>query len=522
MSQPLVLCVIDGFGVSSSWKGNAIASADPKNFYGLWKEYRHELLSPLMTHNLPAYINSGSYLDSLLSGVVQKSDKEIIDDEVATGKLELNAVICDAMEQITKSNSALHLIGNLSGAGGEFGDTNHLLALLKIAEQKNIFKVYVHLILDSSGGTGLDQILPEMENLSRQIENIGVGEIASISGMQSVKDFSNSRLGYINFSKAVRAIIEGRGNVYLSAEQAIAQNKTKIFAPDRMPPSVISYKNRPIGIMHDLDSVIFFNHNNTKLTYLVSSFSGGVGNYRISVPKFLNVTTLLEFSLPKSRAANIAIKKQSGENISSLIMRKKLKQIYISDSTKMIDVKSCLNQNIDHETEPDQYFVPAPYLSDYCSDPNHVITEIFRSTASAISKGYDFIFTDIPSIDLISNEGNFNQTIKAVSIIDQYLPILVKKILEANGKLIITSSYGNAEMLVHRNPFETLNHKTLSPVPFVLISAESKNVAPSAGIENDLLYDIIRKKNNLTSVAPTILALLNLPIPTEMTGKSLV
>jgi len=515
--------MIEGFGISTSWKGNAVASSDPKNFYSLWHEYQHALLSSFKSQNLTVFENGGSYLESILAGAAQKSDREVIDEEISSGCLETNEVINNSFSQIIKSNSALHLIGNLSGNDGEFGNINHLLSLLKLAKQKNIFRVYIHLILDASNSRSFDQVSSDILNLNKQIEIIGVGEIASLCGMKYIEDWNGSRLAFLNFLKAKRAILEGRGNIYLSAEQAIAQNRSRISTPDRVPPSVISFKSHPVGIVHDLDSVIFFNHNNTKFTNLIASFCGSAAEKNtISTPKFLNITTLLEYSLPGNKQVNIAIKKKGLNALPQILSSQNIKQIYLSDSYRALEVKSLLEGSGADNYEPDQFFIPALNLPEYCKNPKPVILETFKLAANSLSKDYNFIFVDFPSIDVITNNGNFNQAINAAKIIDFYLPVLVKKVLEANGKLIITSNYGNAEKMVHRSEYELLNRRTGNPVPFILISNESKNTAPKTSLENELIYDIIRKKNNLLDIAPTILGLMNLPIPNEMTGKCLI
>ncbi len=521
MEQPIVLLDIPGFGISSSWKGNAIASADPKNFNSLWRTHFNAVLSPLRNETASSFDNKGIYLEALLSGVSVKSNQELINNEISSEGIYDNAVVDASLTEVTKSNSSIHFVGNLGGPGNEFGDINHLISLLKIAKQKNIYKVYLHLILDNSEGTNFDQVVDRLNLLRSKLETIGIGEIATIIGSFYLQNWYKSRLEYANFLKGIRALIQGRGNIYLSPDQAISQNKTKVSSPDRFPPSVISYKGRPVGTISDLDCVIFFNHNNENISNLISALMSRGGRNDFSAPKFLSVLTFFDYVLPREPHLRTILSRQFYEDIPLILDRNKISQIYISDSNRLLELKSLLNKGVGEE-KIEQAFYPVAAPDEYYKDPKPAILEIFKHTANGAGSGHRFTFAHIPALDVIASNGNFNQAIVATRIIDDYLVILAKKILSLDGKLIITSSYGNAEKMVHRNGYELLNHRTLSPTPFLLISNQTEAKTMPASIENEAMYDIIRKKNNLIDIAPTVLGLLNLPIPNSMTGKNLV
>lgn len=521
MKQPVVLCMIEGFGISSLWKGNAIASANPEHFYELWNTYQHKLLSPLKNENEPIFNDAETYLSTILSGSNQPWHREIIDHEIKTDSFSDNEVVNASFGQVLQSNSALHLIGNLSNKQGEFGDMDHLISLIKLAKQKNIFRIFIHLFIDSSVGDNFSHTASMVSDLNQKISSIGAGEIATICGAKFLEDKNNKPSGSNNYSKVLQAMIEGRGNNYLSAEQVISHNNSKVLSPDQITPSVIFYKNRPLGTIHDLDSVIFFNHNNATLSNLISflcSTSTQI-NFK-STPKFLNVSVFFDFVLPRNDKINIIFKKILPFNISSILAQNKYSQVYISDSHRLLQIKSCLAD--DTSQNLDEIFVPALNLSEYCRDPKTVILKEMSHTVDCLTVDKDFIFLDIPSIDVIAREGTFEQTIKAVQIIDRCLPLLTEKVLNCGGTLIITSNYGNAEKMIHRNPYETLNHRSNNPVPFIIISPETKHATLGRTIENELMCDIIQKRRYICDIAPTILDLFKLPATKEMIGKSLL
>jgi 2,3-bisphosphoglycerate-independent phosphoglycerate mutase len=248
--------------------------------------------------------------------------------------------------------------------------------------------------------------------------------------------------------------------------------------------------------------------------------SGG-GRNDFSAPKFLSVLTFFDYVMPRDSHLRTILAKPFYEYLPAILERNNISQVYISDSNRLLELKSLLCKD-GSEQNIEQTFYPAPSVDQYMKDPKPAILEIFKHSANAAGSGQRFIFAHIPALDVIAATGNFNQAVVATRIIDEYLSILAKKILSLDGKLIITGTYGNAEKMVHRNEYELLNHRTLSPTPFLLISNQTKAETRSVSIENEAMYDIIRKKNNLIDIAPTILGLLNLPVPNSMTGRNLV
>jgi 2,3-bisphosphoglycerate-independent phosphoglycerate mutase len=519
---PIVLCVVDGFGLTSSWRGNAIFSAAPKNFFQLWSSYPHSLLASVKDAEAkqPEYDNPERYLGSLFQGSTVKSEREFVDDQIQNKLLSSNNNLNNALIQSIERNSSLHLIGNLSGESGKYSELKHLFALLSQAKEKNIFRVYIHLILDDTGG-GYEPMLDSLHALEGEIARVGVGEIASVSGLNYILEKTSK--SYFDFQKAYKAIIEGSGASYLSAEQAINKNKKTASSPSDISPSVISFQNNPIGIISDFDSIIFFNHNNCKLNKLIYALSSnGMESSSLRSVKFLYITTFFSCILPKPEQVRVIFEREININIPSILYQSGLSQAYISDSTRMLAIKSEL-KGLEDVNNVYEYFVPILNQNQYLDNTDKIISEIFLRTIDTIKQQkYDFIFIDIPCIDEVATNGTFDQTIKAIKSIDGCLPSLLKSVFEAEGKLIFTSTYGNAERMALRNKYEVLNSRTIDPTPFVFATKENFKRTVSANVASGLVYDMMLKKNNLTDVAPTILELFNLPVPKEFTGASLV
>jgi len=516
---PVVLCVIDGFGLSASWKGNAVLTANPKNFLNLWASYPHSLLTypNISSKEMFSYNNPESYFASLSEGKKVESQREYIDNQIKNGLLPNNTVLNNAFNQASEKSSSLHLIGNFSGKNGRYGDLEHLIALLELAKKKGIYRVYTHLIMDDTG-EGNDQMLDSLHSLEAKIAKIGLGEIASISGFNYLCDGMNTKN-----PKAYKAIIEGKGNFYLSAEQVISRNKKSSSLLSDIPPSVITNRGNPIAIISDFDSIVLFNHNNSELTKLITALStSSVDNSRLAPAKYLFLATFFDHVLPKNNQVKSIFKINNKVNLPNILSNAGINQLYLSDSSRIFSIKSGLNglEQSDHILED---FIPILDKKKYLNNPKEVLNSIFSRSIDSIERDeYDFIMLDIPSIDEISNCGTFDQTVKAVRMVDEFLPFLLKSILDSNGVLMLTSLYGNAEKMVQRNPYELLNNRTVNPTPFILVLEDLQKKAAITNITSDLMYDMMSKNNYLTDIAPTILELLGLPIPKEFIGKSLI
>lgn len=518
--KPVVLCVIDGFGLSSSWRGNAVFSAVPKNFFEIWENYPHYLLQYQHNHlNTPAYDNPERYLASLLQGREIKSQRVYIDIQIEKDLLKENDVLDRAFRQTSEKNSSLHFIGNLSGQSGKFSEIEHLFALLKLAKERKVFRAYIHLILDNSGG-GFSSILKDLSSLEQELEKLGIGEIASVSGLDFLSDSEKS---FLNFSKAYKAIVEGNGNSYLSAQQTISKNKEALKSPSSVPPSVISSQNNPVGVISDFDSIIFFNHNNREIAKLILAFSSSSKNLRLAQPKFLFLATFFDCLLPKPDEVNIVFDRNHETSLPQILYKAGLNQAFVSDSTRMLSIKSQIKElgNVSDRVFED--FLPIVDLDAYLNNAKGTVSNVFSRAIDVIArKKYDFVFIDLPCIDEIADNGSFKETVAAIKAVDYFLPALLQSVLGLDGVLIITSNYGNAEKMVRRNDYEALNKRTVNPIPFIYITNSNKKRSASVSIASELMYDMVTKKRHLIDVAPTILEIFGLPIPDKFSGRSLI
>lgn len=517
--RPVVLCIIDGFGLSASWKGNAILTANPKNFLNLWAAYPHSLLTypDTSSSDSPLYNNPESYFSSLLEGRKVESGCEYINNQIKEDALLSNNVLNNAFKQASEKSSSLHLIGNFSGKSGKYGDLEHLIALLRLAKKRGVYRVYTHLIMDDTGGSH-NQTLDSLRLLEAEIMKIGLGEIASISGLDCLHNGMNA-----NALKAYKAIVEGRGNSYLSAEQAVIRGRKFSSSLSSIIPSVITTQGNSIATVSDFDSIIFFNHNNSGLIDLITALStNSVESSRLTQAKYLFLATFFDHVLPKNNQVKSIFDVKNSISLPNILSDAEINQLYLSDSSRIFSIKLGI-KGLEQSGRVSEDFIPIFDKKKYLASSKDVISRVFSKAIDSIRQSkHDFIMIDIPSIDEIANYGTFDQTVKAVKVVDEFLPSLLQSVLDSNGALILTSLYGNAEKMVQRNSYELLNSRTINPVPFVLATKDSEKKSAITNIASELMYGMMSKKNYLTDIAPTILELLDLPIPKEFSGKSLV
>ncbi|MCL5072173.1 MAG: hypothetical protein M1308_14980 [Actinobacteria bacterium] len=515
LNDPLVLLLVEGLGMSSSWNGNAVLTGNPKNFFDLWAKYPHTLLNPSLGLNKEAvFENNESIFSTLSTGVNALYNSAFLTEQINENLVEKN--ILKAFDRLNQQKSNLHFVGNLSSSAGKYGDINHLLALLKLAKKRSLYNVYIHLIVDDSEFSDLREILSLLNALTMEINKIGVGEIASICGQKFISDDAKSA----DFILAYKAMVEGKGYVGLSAEQAFNLFKGNSSIPDHLTPRVISFRGKPIGKFSNFDVVIFFNHNNDSISRFILSISQDRSQYRgINLPKFIE--TYVFFKLFPQQIGNLKViyPTDPQNTLTSLLLGAGIKQSYISDYSRIDHIKSYFQGSVKNTDLVENIFISEGQLD------NHA--EIFNRILSLLKKELDvgskFILIDIPLIYRFAIKKSFNETVSVIKKFDDFLPQLMKTVFDKKGTIILTSNHGCVEQLVTKSHYERINNKTLNPLPFLYLSSD---IAPKSNIQsggNRLIYDILdKKRHNLIDIAPTILELLGIPRPANMEGQSFI
>ncbi|MDI6783688.1 MAG: 2,3-bisphosphoglycerate-independent phosphoglycerate mutase [bacterium] len=516
--KPIVLIIVDGWGINKHPAHTAITAATAPNFNSYLKKYTH---TQLMASGKEAGLLEGTPGNSeighinLGAGRIVYSELTRINKSISDGSFLTNRVLRAAMNRVKSRNSKLHLIGLLSD-GGIHSELNHLDALLTLAKQLDLKKVFIHAIMDGSAPapkSGLQYIA----SAEAKLKEIGVGKIASVIGRYYAMDRNQQ---WDRVLKTYRAIVTGNGIKFPNPTSAIKYAYKHKETDEFITPTVITNRNQePVATIDDGDAVLFFNFRGDRLIELVASMLPSEFDHfkREKVPQaeYITLTAYNDsFSLP-----SLFPKQEMKNGLGEVLSRKGLTQLRIAETERFAHVTYFFNgmREIAFEKE-DRCLIHSPKVESYDLKPEMSAYTLTEKVCDRIKSGnYDFILLNYANPDMVTNTGNFEAIKKAVSVVDECIGKVVESTLAQNGLTIITSTHGSAENIVNSsqhavtpasNKQGQLPLGSLNPVPFIVIGYEKSPKLRDSGI--------------LADVAPTILEVLNLPHPAEMTGKSLL
>jgi 2,3-bisphosphoglycerate-independent phosphoglycerate mutase len=511
---PIVLTIIENFGLSSSFTGNAVASANPGNFYSMWERNPHTVLYPNNINHNSSYENEEIDLTRLFAGREVLSDKQYFDQVVKDDRLKENEVLNKLFKEVGERNAALHLVGNLPAGSDRYADLDHLLYLLEVIKTNNIYRVYLHLIVD-------DNLSGNQEFVDKFISKINQTkscEIASVIGENCLDDFtSNER----NFTKAINTIVFGQGDRALSPEQALSFRGVSEISQKK--PTSVLFRNRFACKLSNFDAVIFFNHNNKSFTKLIITLATGNGlSGRVNRPKILNVASMFNPLDQDLEQLLILYNREATNTIAQALFSSNVDQLYLSDSSRIATVNRYLKGEIaGGGGSIKELFAPILRNSNpayYDQVLDLILKQLDYFLGLKKIRFFTFLIPVLSSPAIVS----FAQTAAMIKLIDKFLPKLEELILKHDGALILTSDHAGTEKMSERNEFEVLNSKTNNPIPFILTIPGYKGYekATKGIVSHRMFYDMIKKSHSVADFAPTILELAGAEIPASMTGKS--
>jgi 2,3-bisphosphoglycerate-independent phosphoglycerate mutase len=522
--KKILLLILDGFGVASANRGNAISMAKPEHLNALISEYPTITLQasgPLVGLPWGEMGNSEVGHLSIGAGRIVGQDMPRINKSIQNGDFFKNEVLISACEHVKQNNSSLHLLGMVS-SGGVHSYDQHLYALLGLAAEQGLRKVFIHMITD---GRDTDQkaALPSLEKLNERIAQIGVGKIATVSG----RFYAMDRGGHWEQTEMqYQAMVNGLGETANSPLECIQKNYARgIFDEMIRPTVIVDATNNPIAKVAEHDSIIFFNFRQDRAIQLTAAFVAPERMHivqphqKIADLQFVTMTMYME-NLPVQVAfGQKQIKNYLGQIISSYGMR----QFHVAESEKFAHVTSFFNGGyLDPLPGEDRLFVPSPNNThNYIDSPEMSAAQIADALVDEIShEEYNFYVANFANADMVGHTGSFDATVAAVKAMDPLFVKLSEVVLAVGGCMIITADHGNAEEMIDYQTGEINKDHTTSPVPFIVIAKELKRQAHSASGYNDLASLV--PEGALTDIAPTILELFGLPQPPEMDGISLL
>jgi len=506
---PVALIVIDGWGYSAAREGNAIALAQTPFYDELAEKYPHTLLEAHGSRvGLPAGVMGNSEVGHLNigSGRVIRMDVSLVDHEIETGAFFRNKVLTDAMESARSRDKALHLMGLLSD-GQVHSSLTHLYALLKMAKDHGLERVYIHCFLDGRD-TPPSSATTYVAALQRKILEIGCGEIATITGryyaMDRDKRWERTQRAYDLLTKAI-------GEHANAPVAAIKQSYERGITDEFVEPIAIVRKDlSPVATIKDDDSVIFFNFRPDRARQLTRALAvPGFNEFQISDrPRVEFVCFTMydnTFDLP------VAFPPRQHRNVLAEVWGNvKVRNYRLAETEKYAHVTYFFNGGVEKEYPCEsRLLVPSPKIATYDLQPEMSAFKVTDKVLRGVDEGETDVFViNFANPDMVGHTGKLDKTIEACQYVDTCLGWITKRIREARGITLITADHGNAEQMIDPITGSPHTAHTTNPVPFHLIDEESIGVQ-------------LRSGGALEDVAPTLLGLLGLDKSSEMTGKDL-
>ena len=505
-----VLMILDGFGINDKTEGNAVKQANTPNIDEMMKKYPSvKGYASGLDVGLPDGQMGNSEVGHLNMGAGRIVYQELtrITKSISDGDFFQNAALMSAVENCKKNNSDLHLYGLLS-TGGVHSHIEHLFALLKLAKMNDIKNVYVHAFLDGrdtppTSGKGF---LSELES---KMKEIGVGKIATISGRYYAMDRDKR---WDRLEKAYNAMVLGEGETAESAESCITASYANDVTDEFVLPTIILENGHPVAKIKENDSIIFFNFRPDRAREITRAFCDKEFDFFERKNGFFNVKyvcfTNYDVTIENKEVAYWpqVLKNTLGEYISSL----GLKQLRLAETEKYAHVTFFFNGGVEEPNENEErILVPSPKVATYDLQPEmsaYQVTE--KLIENILKKEYDLIIINYANPDMVGHTGVMSAAVKAVEVIDECVGKVIDALKNVNGQMFLCADHGNSDQLIDYETGQPFTAHTTNPVPFVLVNCEGAKG--------------IKEGGKLCDIAPTLLEMMGLEQPKEMTGKSLL
>ena len=498
--KPVLLCILDGVGINNSNYGNAVKHANTPNLASLWREYPHSSLDACgelvglpngqMGNSEVGHTNIGA-------GRIVYQPLQLINEKIKSGEFFSNENIINTINHVKDNNSNLHILGLLSD-GGVHSHINHLLSLVDLVKEQGINKVYIHCFLD--GRDTLPRVaLNYLDILDKKIKEVGIGSIATISGRYYAMDRDNR---WDRIDKAYRAIVNDEGEFYNNYREVIESNYQRDIDDEFVIPSVIDKE----GMIKDNDGLICFNFRPDRLRELFSALTNNeINTFGRTKLNNLKLVTMLPVS-DEVICSNAYQLETLDNTLGEYLANNNVKQLRIAETEKYAHVTYFFDGGIEKELNGcTRILIPSPKVATYDLKPEMSAYEVTDKLIEELNQDkYDFMVLNFANGDMVGHTGDFNATVKALETVDVCLGKIINTINDKEGILIVTADHGNSDEMLDKEGNVLTSH-SLNKVPFII---NQKNIK--------------LKNGKLADIAPTILKLMNLPIPKEMTGNILI
>ena len=504
--KPVVLAILDGYGMSNATEGNAVYAASTPNLDRLKSTYPTSTIHASgMDVGLPdgQMGNSEVGHTNIGAGRIVYQELTRITKAIGDGDFFTNDEFLAACKNCKDNNSALHIMGLLSN-GGVHSHIDHIKALIELAKKQNLDKVYVHCFLDGrdvSPTSGADFV----KELYESMQSIGIGKIATISGRYYAMDRDNR---WERVVKAYDALVNGKGEECTCPYEAVKASYEKEITDEFVVPTVVLTDGKPTGTIKANDSIIFANFRPDRAreitrTLVDPEFDGFEREY---FDNYYVTMTQYDANMPN---VHVAFRPQTLVNtLGEYISSKGMKQLRIAETEKYAHVTFFFNGGVEKVYEgEDRILVASPKVATYDMQPEMSAYEVTDKLVEALDTNkYDLVILNYANCDMVGHTGVMEAAVKAVEAVDECIGKIADKVVNMGGAILITADHGNAEQMI-------------DPEDGSVFTAHSTNVVPliAAGIGDVKLSD-----GRLADLAPTLIDIMELEIPSEMTGKSLI
>lgn len=511
MKQITALIILDGFGCRENADGNAIRADGVKHIRELWNAYPHtQIEASGNAVGLPAGQMGNSEVGHLNIGAGRVVYQELtrITKSIEDGDFFSNEAFLGAVENCKKHNSALHLYG-LCSDGGVHSHLTHLYALVKLARENGLKNVFIHCFMD-----GRD-VPPEsgkgyIHALQNELKALGCGKIATVMGRYYAMDRDNR---FERVEKAYAALVYGEGVQAEDPEAAMQASYDAGVTDEFVVPVVITENGAPVGTVRANDSVIFFNFRPDRAREITRAFIlpefDGFDRKKGFFP--LHYVCMTQYDKTFGARVHVAFKPERLSNTFGVYISSMNKtQLRIAETEKYAHVTFFFNGGVEAPNPgEDRVLIPSPKVATYDLKPEMSAYEVTAEAVKRIESGkYDVMILNFANPDMVGHTGVMEAAVKAVHAVDECAAEVVSAILKAGGRAIVTADHGNCEQMVGPDG-EPFTAHTTNPVPLIIVDDMRKEAKLRAG-------------GRLCDLAPTLLALMGLPVPEEMSGRSLL
>ena len=509
--KPALLLILDGWGIADSGPSNAISQAQTPNLDSYYASFPHTSLEAAgesvgLPHGEAGNSEVGHL--NLGAGRIVYQDLPRINAAISDGSFLKNKALNDAISHVKKNNSVLHLIG-LIGSGGVHSSIEHLYALLWLIKQSEVKDVYLHLFTDGrdSPPSSALQFLKELEIKLREIK---IGHVSTITGRYYSMDRDNR---WYKTEKVYNAMVKGMGTVATSASEAVEGSYKNKLTDEFIEPTIIQNTTTANRFVADNDSIIFFNFRPDRARQLTKAFVLEDFNYFNRGRKLANLFFVSMTEYERNLPTHAAFPAPKVNNpLSFVVSTYNIRQLHIGETEKYAHVTYFFNGGIEAPFPiEDRIHIPSPKVPTFDTKPEMSAYAITDYVVERIRSGHHgFYVINFANADMVAHTGSLEATTRAVSILDECVGKIVNTAYPLGETIMIVSDHGNAEQMINPLTDGVDTEHTSNSVPLIIINERTRgrNVQLESGI--------------LADVAPTLLSIMKLPRPSEMTGRDLL